>query len=410
MSGLQCTSATAMAFLPRNSYYLRVSSSSVLPLYVYLDNEHVDWMSDRVLNRVVADLRPKIIPKLRAESDAYMGPGPAPANAKKGTVDVHRGDTYQFAYFLRETEPHSVLIKTRNFVLDTAPSLPPTSKPQANEQKKSSSTRKRPLSQTKKRARRKGKAPRKNKNNEGDDLDYSPSDAEFSDDHVSQVDGDGDTEMEEGSDSGPAMGKRGTKEATTDAIDVKVEEDERGLSQTGPLTAAQKLSHVEAAKTSNEMRDDDEQKPKLALELKYRSFSNFNRCLCVVVEPWPPLRRDTRAPSLAPSAATGQSSRVPIHPELRDVRGKTPLFLPDLDDERATPGPSHGRTLPPVPLIDNPQADRDIEEIEDLDDSAAIMQFSQLLNTTGRVTGAIEEDDEFDGAVLFADADEAKEL
>lgn len=33
----------------------------------------------------------RIIPKLRAESDAYMGPGPAPANAKKGTVDVHRG-------------------------------------------------------------------------------------------------------------------------------------------------------------------------------------------------------------------------------------------------------------------------------------------------------------------------------
>ncbi|KAH9006949.1 hypothetical protein EDB86DRAFT_28839 [Lactarius hatsudake] len=116
-----------MPFLPRNSYYLRVSSSSVLPFYVYLDNEHVDWMSDRVLNKVVADLRSKIIPKLRAESDAYMGPGPAPANAKKGTVDVHRGgtchsrgkffysrihrDTYQFAYFLRETEPHSVLIK-----------------------------------------------------------------------------------------------------------------------------------------------------------------------------------------------------------------------------------------------------------------------------------------------------------
>lgn len=33
----------------------------------------------------------RIIPKLRAESYAYMGPGPAPANAKKGTVDVHRG-------------------------------------------------------------------------------------------------------------------------------------------------------------------------------------------------------------------------------------------------------------------------------------------------------------------------------
>jgi len=70
-------------------------------------------MSHRVLHQVVADLRPKIIPKLRAESDAHMGPGPAPANAKRGTVDVLRGDTYQFAYFLRETEPHSILIKVR---------------------------------------------------------------------------------------------------------------------------------------------------------------------------------------------------------------------------------------------------------------------------------------------------------
>jgi hypothetical protein len=248
------------------------------------------------------------------------------------------------------------------------------------------------------------------KNNEGGDLDYSPSDSEFSDDRVLQVDGDGDTEMAEGSDSGAAKGMRGV-EATTDLADVKVEEDERGLSQTVPLTAAQKLSHVEDAGISSEMRDDDEQKPKLALELKYRSFSNFNRCLCVVVEPWPPLRRDTRrAPPLASSAATGQSTRVPTHPESRDQRGQTPLFLPDFDDERATPGPSHRRNLPPAPLFDNPQTDPDIEKTEDLGESAAIIQFSQLLNTTGRVTGAIEEDDEFDGAVLFADADEAKEL
>ena len=304
-------------------------------------------------------------------------------------------------------------------MLDTAPSLPPsskTSKSQTSEQKKSSSTRKIHVSapsRTKKRASRKGKATKKNNLNDGDDVDYSPSDSdsEFSDDHVLQVDADGDTEMAQGSDSGAAKGLRGPKEATTDSTDVKVEDDERGLPQTVPLTAAQKLSHVEDAGTSSEMRDDDDQKPKLALELKYRSFSNFHRCLCVVVEPWPPLRRDTRrAPSLAPSAATGQSTRVSTHSESRDQRGKTPLFLPDFDDERATPSPSHRRTLPPVPLFDDPQTDCDIEETEDLGDNAAIMQFSQLLNTTGRVTGAIEEDDEFDGAVLFADADEAKEL
>ena len=211
--------------------------------------------------------------------------------------------------------------------------------------------------------------------------------------------------MVEDSDSGTAKRTRGTNTATTDLIDVKVEDGEQGI-----LTEAQKLAHGEDAGASSEMRDDDEQKPKLALELKYQSFSNFNRCLCVVVEPWPPLRRATRTPSLAPSVTTEQSSRVPINSEPRDQRGKTPLFLPDLDDERATPGPSHGRTLPQAPLFGDSQADRDIEETEDFGDSAAIMQFSQLLNTTGRVNGAIEDDDEFDGAALFADADEAKEL
>ncbi len=212
--------------------------------------------------------------------------------------------------------------------------------------------------------------------------------------------------MADGSDSGVA---RGTKKAAADLVNIK-EEDERDLSQTVPLNTAQKLSHVEDAGNSNEMGDDDEQKPKLALELKYRSFSNFNRCLCVVVEPWPPLRRasDTHAASLPSSAAARQSSRPPTHSESRDQRGKTPLFLPDIDDERATPSALQGQDLPPAPLFDNSQADRDIGKTLDL--GAGIMQFSQLLNTTGRVTGAVEEDDEFDGAALFADADEAKEL
>ena len=67
-----------MPFFPRNRYHLRVSSSTILPLYVssflyracqypreyinlqvYLDSQHVDWMSDQILRQVVADLRPK---------------------------------------------------------------------------------------------------------------------------------------------------------------------------------------------------------------------------------------------------------------------------------------------------------------------------------------------------------------
>jgi hypothetical protein len=125
-----------MPFRARNPYYLRISQKSVLPLYVFLDERHIDWMSDRVLQYVLADLRPLIIPKLKAEADAHLGPG-GPPNAKKGTVDVHRGEFYQFCFFFRKTEPHSVLIKTRTFVaalpqskvMPPPPSNPPSSRP-----------------------------------------------------------------------------------------------------------------------------------------------------------------------------------------------------------------------------------------------------------------------------------------
>jgi hypothetical protein len=64
-----------MPFRARNPYYLRISKNNVLPLYVsstnvngvhaihsyklYLDDRHLDWMSDRVLQHVLEDLRPK---------------------------------------------------------------------------------------------------------------------------------------------------------------------------------------------------------------------------------------------------------------------------------------------------------------------------------------------------------------
>ncbi|KAH9977912.1 hypothetical protein BGW80DRAFT_782710 [Lactifluus volemus] len=184
-----------MPFLPRNCYYLRISTSSILPLYVYLDSQHVGWMSDRVLHQVVADLRPKIIPKLRAESDAHMGPGPAPPNAKKGTVDVHRGDTYQFAYFLREIESHSVLIKTRNFVLDTEPP-PPASSSTTKQQK---SRQKGDSSRKDKRRPSHSRMERRKTREADDDEDHHPSDPELFDDYNLEAVEDGDFEPGEDS-------------------------------------------------------------------------------------------------------------------------------------------------------------------------------------------------------------------
>jgi len=191
-----------------------------------------------------------------------------------------------------------------------------------------------------------------------------------------------------------------------------MEEDEQGPPQTNRSRTTGKSSRVEDTGSSLEIGDDDEPKPKLTLELKYRAFSNFSRCLCVVVEPWVPPRSDTRAPSLARSAVTREASVAPTiseSSESRDQRAKTPLFLPDVDDEPATLSPSRFRTLPPVPLFNDPPAGRDTDDMEEWGDSTALMQFSQMLNATGRGAG-VEDEDEFDGTVLFADADEAKEL
>jgi hypothetical protein len=45
-------------FTTRNLFYLKISKDIVLPLYIYLDQQHVHWMSDYVLQRVLRDLKP----------------------------------------------------------------------------------------------------------------------------------------------------------------------------------------------------------------------------------------------------------------------------------------------------------------------------------------------------------------
>jgi len=159
-----------------------------------------------------------------------------------------------------------------------------------------------------------------------------------------------------------------------------------------------------------EIEDDEEPKPKLALRLQYQGFSIPERCLCVVVEPWPAMRLTSRALAVAPASSTRAPSVLPEPAAGR--RAQTPLFLPDFDREKSvTPGPSRlSNLLPPVPLFDDSERTGKTEMGTDYDDSTGLMEFSQHLTWTGDLAGAMEDDDEFDGAVLFADADEVREL
>ncbi|KAJ7180211.1 hypothetical protein C8R43DRAFT_972216 [Mycena crocata] len=399
-----------MPFRTRNPYYLRISEKNVLPLYVYLDSRHVNWMTDNILQHVLADLQPKILPKLKAEADALSAP---PTANKKATVDTHRGDSYQFCYFIRKTEPHSVLIKTRHFSAappQKKPDMPPPPPPRTQGSKRKGSKTS-TLKSPNKRRKTKGKG----KARDGDESDEAISSAEEAEEQdvieASQprrsqrskqvVAGgyqneDSDVEME-----GQAENDQ------PEPIQIKDEMSEPRLSQ--PPSALYEQDAGGAAAPIDIDIELEEEKPKPVLQLRYKDFSIYGHCLCIVVEPYPPMRSVSRAPSAAPSAAffssRGQSiAPATTAPSASRLRARTPLFLPD-DDDRDTPAPfQRESTRPPVPLFDDDQDDYDA-------DNGGMMAFSQAMNGYNHLpAGAVEDDDDMDGAVYFGDADRVREL
>ncbi|KAG1783236.1 hypothetical protein EV702DRAFT_959815 [Suillus placidus] len=470
-------------FSVRNAYYLRVSASSVIPLYLYLDERHLDWMSDTVLQHVLADLRPLVLPKLQAEKDIHFGPGAS--SGRKGAVDVHRGETYQAAFFFQKTEPHNVIIKVRTRKLtqmyffqtspDTlqtrsfVPAPPPPSKvdippPQPTKSKSRSGKRKSRASENKDAQAASGRKRRKTK---GKSRVHKEEEEEV----ISLSDDDSETDKIQGtSRETPATTRRsqrtrkvpvgGYREDVEDPVDispdepldvemaaptetiqqvevpaeelsdhdvlvmdhsaeilttVKPEDPEKSLESTMETTLDSETVFVtsEPSRPFMEIDDEDDKKDKLALKLKYQGFNIFGRCLCVVVEPWPPIRSATRAPSVMPltnEALRGSTITPPdFVPSNNNQRARTPLFLPEFDRGRSlTPAPfPRAKTLPPVPLFNDPAPDSD----DDGYGSDDLMIFSQALNAAGGMhIAAADDDDEMDGAVLFGDADEVREF
>lgn len=198
---------------------------------------------------------------------------------------------------------------------------------------------------------------------------------------------------------------------------VKVEEQDEFVqpSPTSPSGPSRTVIDID--------EDEDEDiKPKPILQLKYKGFEIAGRCLCVVVEPWPPVRAAARAPSVA-STSRAPSIAPPDFVTSAQIaaaaRARTPLFLPDDDDDDdelggrgqtpfVPPKFPQRRLMPPVPAFDDPDQDN---EDEDEDGGGELMQFSQALRTANAYrTGEGDDDDELDGGVLFGDADEAREL
>ncbi|KDQ64604.1 hypothetical protein JAAARDRAFT_118507 [Jaapia argillacea MUCL 33604] len=416
-----------MPFHARSLHYLRISATTVLPLYLYLDERHIDWMSDRVLQHVLADLRPLIVPKLRAELQAQL-------ESKKGTVDVHRGDFYQFAFFFRQTEPHAVLIKTRNFTL--APNPPLKKTPVVPKDTAKAKRKARPMAQSKgamgaARKKRKTKGKGKATGSDGEDSAVSTDDGEVQPSSLSNAaaprrsgrtrkvvagsyredggDSNSDVEMMDDTPSRPALIDDTIKEEIQDVQIIDTHNKELPIDLRSPSPEpAPPISELDMA------ADEEEPKPKPLLQLKYEGFTIHGQCLCIVVEPYPPVRTASRAPSLAPSGLRAPSIAppdfVPSGGAASEQRARTPLFLPDYDRERSqTPAPflHQERVLPPVPLFDDAESLYAMDDGEEQDD---LMEFSQLLNSGGDLRTGDADDDDIDGSVLFGDADENKEL
>lgn len=97
-----------MPFSTRNAYYLRASNYRTIPLFLYLDERHVDWMSDIVLQRVIGGLQTQMKGLLDESRARSYGPG-----AEKGSkhkVYVERGEGFQYCYFLRGTTRTEVVL------------------------------------------------------------------------------------------------------------------------------------------------------------------------------------------------------------------------------------------------------------------------------------------------------------
>ncbi|GMK55372.1 hypothetical protein CspeluHIS016_0204280 [Cutaneotrichosporon spelunceum] len=121
-----------MPFSTRNAIYLRASNYRVVPLFLYLDERHVDWMSRDVLEAVITKLQPKIKDLLTVSR-----------YEKKHKVYVERGEGYQYCYFLRNTtRTEVVLLKKKTFSL-RQPSPPPAPgpAPQLSKKRKRSTRR-----------------------------------------------------------------------------------------------------------------------------------------------------------------------------------------------------------------------------------------------------------------------------
>ncbi|KZO97994.1 hypothetical protein CALVIDRAFT_50499 [Calocera viscosa TUFC12733] len=239
--------------------------------------------------------------------------------------------------------------------------------------------------------------------------------------------------------------------------EVKPEPDDPSLNGSVPPTPTDN-SVIDFSMDPDE--DEEANKPKPELQLTYRGFSIFGCALCVIVEPYPPIRHSVvpqpRARQTSLPLTWASSRSASMEPVSTGERGATPLFRPEtpFDEQRfgasdatgdreqtplfrletpepemrghrfaagrpggnreetplfrlETPEPEMMRGASLAPSLRSPSPFSFGEEEAMEEDGSTIMEFSQVLSSAGAGRfGGRDDGDEEGGEGFYGDADE----
>lgn len=236
--------------------YLRITKYSVLEVRIYLDKpSDAPWLlssRDPVLPRIIEEVRPKVLPKLREENENAKKKG---GKKKRGIKDVASQEDFEVTIFLTELSTrHSLLTKKKEF--GDRPKLKSTG----------------------------------NKltgwlNNSENPIHVEDAERPT---QVLQEDGDNVVALHDipEADTG---GKRKTPNANADEDDALFvsSSDEEFFQTQRERTSKRRKKAAEKGRTparSGEHEEDADDKKKLALNTSYEGFTIYGRILCLVVK------------------------------------------------------------------------------------------------------------------------------
>lgn len=252
--------------------YLRITKYSVLEVRIYLDKpSDQPWLlssRDPVLPRIIEEVRPKVLPKLREENENARKKG---GKKKKGIKDVASQEDFEVIIFLTELSTrHSLLTKHKHF------SDKPKLKSTGNKLTGWLNNSENPITV--------------------EDEDAPQVLREDEDEVVALKD------IPE-ADAGSKRKGRAANDEDDDALFVSSDDEE--TFQTQRERSSKRRKRNESAKETAESEAAADDKKKLAMNTSYDGFSIYGRILCLVVK-----RKGKKAAATNANAPAGGSQMM----------------------------------------------------------------------------------------------------